>query len=345
MTALVVDAVHKSYGAEQVLAGVDLTVHPGSFTAVLGPSGCGKTTLLRVVAGFDHPDQGTVTLGGRQVAGPHRLVPARQRGIGYVAQEGALFPHLDVTANIAFGLPRRDRRGGSRISELLELVGLDPTLAHRLPHELSGGQQQRVALARALAPRPDLILLDEPFSALDAGLRAETRTAVAAACAAAGTTTVLVTHDQDEALSLADTLAVLHRGAVAQVGQPHELYHRPVDAFTATFLGDAVLLPGTAHGDTVTTELGELPLAQARSATGPVLVVLRPEQLRMTRDGQGLPARVDHIDFYGHDAVAHVTLLTTGTRLRSRTPSPPTCTTVNVIVSGPVHCVSSSPPA
>src|SRR4051812_7811614 len=212
MSSLTVTAVTKSYGATPVLTGVDLHVPEGSFTALLGPSGCGKTTLLRLVAGFDDPDRGTVGVGGRRVAGAGRSVPARRRHIGFVPQEGGLFPHLSVAGNVTFGLPRRQRRDAGRVRELLDLVGLDPALATRAPHQLSGGQQQRVALARALAPQPSLVLLDEPFSSLDASLRDEARRAVAAALRAAGATAVLVTHDQAEALSTADQVAVLRGG-------------------------------------------------------------------------------------------------------------------------------------
>src|SRR5687768_2000966 len=164
MSSLTVKDLTKSFAATPVLTGVDLHVPTGGFTALLGPSGCGKTTLLRLIAGFDDPDAGAIEVGGRQVAGPGRSVPARRRHIGFVPQEGGLFPHLSVAGNVAFGLPRRQRRDTGRVRELLTLVGLDPALAQRSPHQLSGGQQQRVALARALAPEPSLVLLDEPFS-------------------------------------------------------------------------------------------------------------------------------------------------------------------------------------
>ncbi len=353
MSALVLRGISKAFGGATALAGVDLEVASGSFTAVLGPSGCGKSTLLRVVAGFEPPDSGTVTLDGAVVEGAARRVPARLRGIGYVAQEGSLFPHLDVAANVAFGLPRRERRRRSaqaRTAELLELVGLDGVLARRLPHELSGGQQQRVALARALAPRPGLVLLDEPFSALDAQLRAGTRAAVAAACAAAGTTAVLVTHDQDEALSLADTVAVLRDGAIAQVGTPGALYATPADAFTATFVGDAVLLPGTVADGVVRTELGRHPVSGC--VAGPhVQVVVRPEQLRLgpedhdeRRPGtDGVPAQVERVEFHGHDALVHLRTTSGSTTLRCRAPAldlPGVGDRRRVRLVGPVHCLA-----
>ncbi|GAB2911639.1 ABC transporter ATP-binding protein [Rhodococcus aerolatus] len=352
MTDLVLTDVRKAFGGPPVLDGVDLTVPSGSLTAVLGPSGCGKTTLLRLVAGFDAPDAGTVTLGGRTVAGAGRAVPPQRRRVGYVAQEGALFPHLDVAANITFGLPRAQRGRGARTTELMALVGLEPDLAGRLPSELSGGQQQRVALARALGPRPELVLLDEPFSALDAGLRGQTRAAVAAALRAAGATAVLVTHDQDEALSMADQLAVLRDGVVAQVGEPRAVYQAPVDAFCATFVGDAMLLPCTVAGRRARTDmLGELDVAGPVPA-GDALVVLRPEHLEVLPAGAGtgpgseIAARVTAVDFYGHDAVVHLVVGGTGdaagTTLRARAragPLPATGDVVGVRVDAPVSCV------
>ena len=226
MSALTVQQVTKAFGATTVLTGVDLHVPAGSFTALLGPSGCGKTTLLRLIAGFDEPDAGTIAVADRVVVGSGQR-PARSRGIGFVPQEGGLFPHLTVAANVAFGLPRRQRKDRARIAALLDLVGLSPDLAERAPHQLSGGQQQRVALARALAPQPSLVLLDEPFSSLDAGLREETRAGVAAALSAAGATTVLVTHDQAEALSMADQVAVMRGGRLVQRTDPRTLYRRP----------------------------------------------------------------------------------------------------------------------
>ena len=238
--ALEVAGLTASYGARPVLRDVSLRVESG-VTAVLGHSGCGKTTLLRVVAGFLTPDAGTVAIAGRTVVGAGRAVPPRRRGIGYVPQEGALFPHLDVAGNIGFGLRREER--SARVTELLDLVELPRGLADRQPHQLSGGQQQRVALARALAPKPRLVLLDEPFSSLDAGLREETGRAVVRALRASGAAAVLVTHDQGEALSLADQVAVLADGVLLQAGTPAELSSNPVPA-VADFLGHATLLVG-----------------------------------------------------------------------------------------------------
>ena len=263
MSSLTVTDLTKSFTATPVLTGVDLHVPSGSLTALLGPSGCGKTTLLRLIAGFDDPDAGTVALGDRVVAGAGRSVPARRRGIGFVPQEGGLFPHLSVAANISFGLPRRQRRDGGRVRELLALVGLGAELADRSPHQLSGGQQQRVALARALAPEPSLVLLDEPFSSLDAALREETRLAVADALRATGATAVLVTHDQAEALSMADQVAVLRGGRLVQLTDPRTLYRHPRDLDVATFVGEAVVLDADIRDGRASCALGSLALERS----------------------------------------------------------------------------------
>jgi iron(III) transport system ATP-binding protein len=218
-----------------------------------------------------------------------------------------LFPHLSVAANISFGLPRRQRRDGGRVRELLGLVGLDAGLADRAPHQLSGGQQQRVALARALAPEPSLVLLDEPFSSLDAGLRDETRLAVAAALAASGATAVLVTHDQAEALSIADQVAVLRGGRLVQLTDPQTLYRRPSDLDVAAFVGEAVVLDADVRSGVAHCVLGDLPAEWAGPGAalpdGPARVLLRPEQLRLTAPAPGAAtARVRRVDFYGHDS-------------------------------------------
>jgi iron(III) transport system ATP-binding protein len=302
-----VTGLRKSYHPVPVLHGVDLAVPTGALTAVLGRSGCGKTTLLRLIAGFDRPDAGTVTIDGREVAGPGRVLPPEDRRIGYVTQEGNLFPHLTVAANIAFGLPRRARRAKHRVSELLELVGLDDGYAKRYPHELSGGQQQRVALARALAPEPGILLLDEPFSSLDVELRESTRRAVATALATAGTTTVLVTHDQAEALSLATRVAVMRDGEIVQEASPAELYRHPVDRGVAAFVGDVVVLPATMRGGVAECALGGLRVA-APPADGPTTVLVRPEQIALDGGDGSVSAHVVDVEYYGHDAVVRLAL-------------------------------------
>jgi iron(III) transport system ATP-binding protein len=316
--SLSVAGLSKAFGDSPVLLDLDLEVPAGSLTAVLGPSGCGKTTLLRLVGGFEHADGGSIRLGGRLLcdSGTH-LAPER-RAIGFVPQEGALFPHLDVAANVGFGLPRAERRG-SRVRELLELVDLGG-LGGRFPHQLSGGQQQRVALARALAPEPGLVLLDEPFDALDAGLRAQVRGEVREALRAAGATALLVTHDQEEALSLADTVAVTKGGRIVQVADPQTLYRDPVDADVAAFVGEAVLLEGGQQLGRVATSLGRLrtrgPVADEGSR---VTVMLRPEQLLCQEPGGAADhdqprGRVLSTAFYGHDATARIALEDAGGR-------------------------------
>jgi iron(III) transport system ATP-binding protein len=222
MADVVLDSIAKRYGNVDVLARLDLRVSDGRTLAIVGPSGCGKTTILRLIAGFERPDAGTITIGGSVVSGP-AWVPAHRRGIGYVPQEGGLFPHLTVAQNVTFGLDRADA-GGERLHELLDLVSLDAAFASRRPDQLSGGEQQRVALARAMAIRPRLMLLDEPFSALDADLRGETRDAVRRLLDATGITAIVVTHDREDALDFADDVAVMGGGRVARIGPPAELY-------------------------------------------------------------------------------------------------------------------------
>jgi iron(III) transport system ATP-binding protein len=321
MRQLAVTGLHKAFGAHPVLTGVDLEVPAGAFTAILGPSGSGKTTLLRLLAGFERADAGSIAIGSRVVDGPGvPFVPPERRRIGYVPQEGALFPHLTVGANVGFGLPARERRG-QRVGELLEAVGLGG-LGGRYPHQLSGGQQQRVALARALAIRPEVVLLDEPFASLDAHMRASVRADVHRICRASGTTALLVTHDQDEALSMADRVAVLRDGRIVQYAAPQDLYSRPADAALARFIGDANLLEGRVAssrqpsddaGLAVDTILGRLQVEPASSdvsgGSGEVTVLVRPEQLEFVSEAdprECLTGRVVACEYYGHDAVVRV---------------------------------------
>jgi iron(III) transport system ATP-binding protein len=276
--------------------GMSLAIPPGQFVALLGPSGCGKSTTLRLLAGLERPDAGAIWLAGRCVAGPQTWLPPEARRVGLVFQDYALFPHLNVGDNVAFALTRQSRaQRRQRVAELLDLVGL-AGLAPRYPHELSGGQQQRVALARALAPRPAVVLLDEPFSNLDTALRTSTREEVRAILRAAGTTALLVTHDQEEALSLADTVAVMFAGRLAQVAAPQAVYLRPATRQVATFVGAANEIPGTAHGDYATCALGVLPLAVP--VQGVVDILLRPEALTVQPDPEGT-ARVVAVRFFG----------------------------------------------
>ena len=309
MAELRCEGLAKSYGERIVLAGVDLVVPQGTLTAILGASGSGKTTLLRLLVGFVAADAGTIAVGGRLVAEAGRVhVPPDKRAIGYVAQEGALFPHLTVAENVGFGLTRAERRRGRRVAEALELVGLERGYAGRAPHELSGGEQRRVALARALVPRPALVLLDEPFSGLDAALRAETRSAVLAALAAAGATALLVTHDQAEALSTGDEVGVLRDGRLVQVAAPEVLYRAPADLRVARFVGEAVVLPGEGRGGEAVCRLGRLPV-RGESRSGPVQVMIRPEQIRLVPPAAGgVAARVVGRAFYGPETVLRLEL-------------------------------------
>jgi iron(III) transport system ATP-binding protein len=307
--ALEISGLAKGFDGQEVLHGVDLNVRPGTVTAVVGASGCGKTTLLRLVAGFETPDAGTISIAGRPVAEPGHSVPAHRRDVGYVAQDGALFPHLTVGQNVAYGLSGSARATRARVAELLATVSLDESMARRRPHQLSGGQQQRVALARALAREPALMLLDEPFSALDTGLRSSTRTAVARLLAEADVTTLLVTHDQEEALSIADQVAVMRDGRFTRVGTPQEVYLAPGDVFTAQFLGDCVLLPGTITSGVADCALGRVPVRDG-AADGPATLLLRPEQLvaRTVSDGEGGTGvgRVLSSEFRGRDVLLTV---------------------------------------
>ena len=338
MSALATQGLVKSFGEKPVLSGLDLQVSNGSITAILGPSGCGKTTLLRIVAGFVEPDAGVVRLGDRTVVGNGRSVAPQRRRVGYVPQEGALFPHLDVAANISFGLPRARRRG-PRIGEMLELVELPQNIAGCYPHELSGGQQQRVALARALAPDPAMVLLDEPFSSLDASLREGTGRSVVRALRAAGATAVLVTHDQNEALSLADQVGVMRAGRLAQVGSPTALYLSPVDPEIAMFVGGATVLPAQVAGGVATCALGEVNVPPDQPQ-GDAQILIRPEQIEVSEvEGAGVAARVTEVSFYGHDAALRLDVLPTGPHVVARTMGsavPPAGATVCLRVAGPV---------
>jgi iron(III) transport system ATP-binding protein len=311
MSRLSIGDLWKGYAGTEVLRGVALEVEPGSLTAVLGLSGCGKTTLLRVIAGFERAERGSVSLGQQTLDDGRTYLPPEKRGIGYVPQEGALFPHLSVQENVGFGLPRRDRRGAA-VTRLLEMVGIE-RLARRLPHELSGGEQQRVALARALARRPQALLLDEPFSSLDASLRTHVREEVHRLLREQGVTTVLVTHDQEEALSLADAVAVLRDGRIIQQGTPAELYEQPADERLAQFLGAVNLLDAEFHGAFAQTRLGALALRGDPRALveGSGIVMVRPEQLDVSprdqrRPGAGIEGEVEQCRYYGHDAVLHI---------------------------------------
>ncbi|MFP2932928.1 ABC transporter ATP-binding protein [Pyxidicoccus sp. 3LG] len=304
MPLLSLDAVTLRYASSGTAAvdGLSLAVEPGEVVALLGPSGCGKTTTLRLVAGFERPNAGTVTLDGRVLAGPGTFVPPEQRSVGMVFQDYALFPHLSVLDNVAFGLTTPRAEAQARARSMLKLFGLEG-FESRMPHALSGGQQQRVALARALAPGPRVLLLDEPFSSLDSALRASTRMEVRRVLKSLGATVLLVTHDQGEAMAFADRLVVMRAGTLEQAGAPEDVYSTPRTAFVAYFLGGTNLLPGMGFGNGVRTVLGILPVSGR--AKGNVLVSLRPEALRLVPDtdavavGGALRAEVLAREFQG----------------------------------------------
>lgn len=307
MTRLDVHGLGAAYDSP-VLHNASLSIPSGQLVALVGGSGAGKTTLLRAVAGLHRPAAGTIRLGDRLLDGPGTHVPAHRRHVTLVPQEAALFPNLDVRGNVAFGLerdPDRDRR----VDELLELVDLSG-LGRRRPHELSGGQAHRVALARALAPRPELVLLDEPFAALDAGLRESLRRDVRAMLRAERATALLVTHDQAEALSMADEIAVMGQGTVLQQGHPTQVYDRPVDAWTARFIGESVLLHATPHGAQVRTVLGLVDVAGGSGRHA----VIRPEHVIVS--DTGLEARVERVTYRGHESLLELDV--DGTRVLSR---------------------------
>lgn len=340
MSGITVSGLSASYPGAAVLTDVALHVPAGSVTAVVGRSGCGKTTLLRAIAGLHRPDAGRILLGDTEVVGPDRFVPPEDRRIGLVPQEGALFPHLDVAGNVGFGLRGPDR--GRRVDELLALVGMSGTGALR-PAELSGGMQQRVAVARALSRRPEVVLLDEPFSALDAGLRDAVRADVLAAIRADGATALLVTHDQDEALSCADRVAVMREGRIVQEGSPFDVYAWPADLEVARFIGETLVVPATVTGGgaglvgaatgsatgqdeaataglragldvahvTVTSSLGALdalPVGGPMAPGTPGHLVIRPEQLTLGQQGHAgrralIEVTVSSVRYHGHDCL------------------------------------------
>jgi iron(III) transport system ATP-binding protein len=334
------NGVAKRFGDVVAVDGFELEVREGELLCLLGPSACGKTTALRLIAGLDRPDAGTVDVAGRTVAGPGTWVPPERRRVGMVFQDWALFPHLDVRGNVAFGL---DGEAHSRVTELLDLVRLGG-LDTRMPHELSGGQQQRVALARALAPAPDLLLLDEPFSNLDAQLRAEVRSEVRGVLRSTGTTSVFVTHDQEEALSIADRVAVMTSGRVRRLGTPFEVYADPADAAVARLVGHANLLPARVSGGVATTALGELPAPDAPD--GAVEVLVRPESLRAVPDPAG-NARVVHVEFYGHDQLVRCALddgTALDVRLMGPHPELALDTTIRLDVTGTARVLAGDNP-
>nr|WP_203231001.1 ABC transporter ATP-binding protein [Nocardioides caldifontis] len=318
MTALALRGVDKRYGPVHAVRSLHLEVGAGEVVTVVGPSGCGKSTLLRLVAGLEHTDAGIVEIDGQVVDDGRRHRPPERRRVGMVFQDHALFPHLDVARNVAFGLGGASRaQRAARVAELLGVVGL-AGLEGRLPHELSGGEQQRVALARALAPRPAVVLLDEPFSSLDENLRAQVRADTLAALRRTGSAALLVTHDQTEALSLGDRIAVVRAGEVLQVGPPDDVYERPTSRFVATFMGDADFLPATVTAAGIECEVGTVPVTGRPLADGTTLeVMLRPHEVAVAADPVSA-ARVERVEYHGA-FILHLVRLPSGRTVRAWT--------------------------
>lgn len=281
--ALILDRVSRRYGSRLAVAGVDLHLRAGQITCLLGPSGCGKSTLLRLIAGLEPVDEGQIEMGGTTVSAPGRHLPPEDRAVGLVFQDFALFPHLHVAENVGFGLRKmtvRARR--ARVDALLARFRLEQR-AKSWPHTLSGGEQQRVAIARALAPGPSVLLLDEPFSGLDGHLRTAVRRSVLAELRTAEVAVLIVTHDPEEAMMMADDLALMANGRVLQVGSPEDCYRRPVSIEAARLLGEATPLPALIVDGIARTAFGDLPAPT--SSNGDAIVIVRPEALRVEQDG------------------------------------------------------------
>ena len=296
-----------------------LDAEPGEIIALLGPSGSGKTTALRLIAGFEKPDVGVVVISGKTMADRKTFVPPEGRGVGMVFQEYALFPHLTVEENIAFGLRTLDPRTRvHRVHGMLETVGLT-SFAGRYPHELSGGQQQRVALARALAPRPALLLLDEPFSNLDADMMVQMHLEVYTILRELGTTAICVTHDQEEAFMIADRVGILNQGRLEQLGSPEEIYHRPATRFVARFVGKADFLPGRVTDEGIATEIGTLPNTPGLPSGVQVEVMIRPDHIELIPDPMGSTMVLTR-QFRGPDNLL-VVQLRSGATIHSHQPS------------------------
>lgn len=346
---LTVHELGKTFGRTPVLADVSFTVPAGSRLALVGPSGSGKSTLLRLIGGFEQPDHGRIQLDDRTLAGTGVNVPAHRRRIGYVPQDGALFPHLTVAGNIGFGIPRTGSRA-VRVRQLMQLCSLPSSLAGRLPHELSGGQQQRVALARTLATSPDAVLLDEPFSALDAELRDATRTVVVEILDRSGVTAVLVTHDHAEALSFGDLVGVLIDGRLVQHGAPADVYDNPASLRVARLLGETIVIPAHRNGTAATTGLGRIRVRHDRSAGSPdVVALVRPDQLHLVPD-PGAAVVVEDVRGQGATTAITLRLDGDGTSItlpvpQRETPAFPAGATVRVQVDGGVILCPAPMPA
>ena len=299
---LSVQDVSKSFGGTTVIEECSLEVGWGEMVSLLGPSGCGKTTLLRIIAGLERADRGTIHIAGAQVAGNGTWVRPEDRNVGMVFQDWALFPHLDVSRNVGYGVPRNKR--SEEVAKTLELVNL-PGMQNRIPETLSGGQQQRVALARALAPQPTALLLDEPFSNLDSALRRDVRTEVRQLLQTTGMTAVFVTHDREEALVLGDRVAVMDAGRIVQIGSPAEIYQKPANPWVAAFIGAVSMYPADADGHIAHADFGSIPLLDSHQ--GPVEVAVRPEDVELRPDTGGSATHtVEDFEFQGADSMVTV---------------------------------------
>ncbi len=303
----------KQFGNVRAVERVDLAVDNGEKMVLIGPSGCGKTTLLRLIAGFEMPTAGTLAVGGDLVAGPEQALPPEKRRVGMVFQDYALFPHMDVWHNVAYGVRDKSERE-SRVRDVLELVGLSG-MERRLPHELSGGEQQRVALARALAPGPAVVLLDEPFSNLDAGLRARVRAEVRQILSDAGASAIFVTHDQEEAMFFGDRIAVMHLGRIEQVDTPERIFHQPTSRFVAEFMGIADFIPAKVQGDVLLTELGMVPRPLEARDGAKVEVMVRPDDISIHPEEAGQGRVVERVFKGAHNL--YKVELTSGTTIHS----------------------------
>jgi len=361
MTSLEVQDLSVQIGGREILKDLSISLDAGSFTAILGPSGCGKTTLLRAIAGLVPPSSGTIRFGKQLVSLSSLVLPPHKRKIGYVPQEGGLFPHLNVAENVGFALDKSELTKDQRrqiVSEMLALVGLED-FSERAPHQLSGGQQTRVALARALAIQPKIVLLDEPFSALDAELRNELREEVCALLKKRETTSIMVTHDREEALVSADVIALMRDGAIVQYGSPTKVYLEPASADAAISTGDALLLPAQKRDGKVTHPLSlaslvKLPLlsrnksnqrsggSEDKSEVGSI--VIRPEEIKVDTKAspKTLPARITRVDYYGHDAMIELQLEKSGFKgaIRARVAGPVSYQTGDLVYishNGPVR--------
>lgn len=304
MSTVFCENLYKSFGKQNVVDGVTFSVAPGHIVTLLGPSGCGKTTSLRLIAGFEKLDHGRIEIDGQLVADGRVHLPPEKRRAGIVFQDYAIFPHLTVGENVGFGLGRRERP--NRVPDLLQFVGL-ANLDKRMPHELSGGQQQRVALARALAPNPVVLLLDEPFSNLDAALRVEMRYEVRRLLKQSGTTAIFVTHDQEEALFMGDEVAVMNQGKIEQIGPPQQVFHQPRSRFVAEFLGNSDFVPAVTTAVGVESALGVLPQTAPLPAGTAVEIVCRPDDINIRADENG-NGRITGRQFVGIAFVYEVTL-------------------------------------